>query len=140
MVVIPPSMEKIKHMTADEIYAKLREIAPSIAFSASREHDHDEIWDGDGPDPAEDGYTPYVVEVNANVIINGEFIESAAYLGGSYYQYDEPLDDVHGYLPQMLEEAATELYDEINIGDLKVQLSGVITFLKNEMRERYDAQ
>jgi hypothetical protein len=88
---------------------KLKEIAPNVAFSISREYDPDFQWDGDGPDPQDEGYEPQNVTVTANAIVNGELIEGNAYLGGSYDLPDAPCPNVHGYLPQMIEEALTDL-------------------------------
>jgi len=80
-----------------------------IAFTLCRTEDPSFRWDGDGPDPSKDGFLAYDVTVKARTIVEGEIMEACEYLGGSYYKHDEPLGDVHGYLPQMLEEAASKL-------------------------------
>lgn len=82
---------------------------PAIAIIVSRRFDPYYRWDGDGPDPSEDGFDAYDVTVKAISIKGGRLIEGASTLGGSYFADDEPLDDVHGYLPQMVEEALEEL-------------------------------
>lgn len=43
---------------------KLKQLAPNVAFSVSRDIDTDEVWDGDGPDPRENGYDAYEIEVD----------------------------------------------------------------------------
>lgn len=64
---------------------------------------------GTAPIRPEKGLEAYDVDVKATAIVNGEMVEGCASLGGSYFQADEPIGDVHGYLPQMLKEAAEEL-------------------------------
>ena len=87
----------------------LRLTRPDVAIIVSRESDGSFVWDGDGPDPTEEGYDAYDVDVVACTIHKGELIEGRASLGGSYYLPDEPLADVHGYLPQMVDEAVGEM-------------------------------
>lgn len=112
---------------------ELKTIAPSIVFRVSRSIDRDARWDGTGPDPEEEGYVAYSVDVSAQCIVRGELIEGNAYLGCSYYKPDEPTGDAHGYLPQMLEEAATELPDSED-------KTKALAFLKSLMRRLYDEQ
>lgn len=82
---------------------------PDVAVQVSRELDSYHSWDGDGPDPRNDGYSPYTVTVKAMTIRNGVLLEGVAYLGACYFLPEEPIGDVHGYLPDMLAEALTEL-------------------------------
>src|SRR5690348_2884679 len=91
------------------IFAQLAEAAPAIAFSASRSIDSYYSWDGDGPDPRDEGFDPCNVDVQAFAILGGSVIEGHDYLGGCYYRHDEPMGDVHGYLLQMLQAATEEL-------------------------------
>lgn len=123
-----------------EIYLKLANVAPSIAFTATRELDPNFTWDGDGSDPQEDGFDPYDVTVTARAIVNGNMLEGSANLGGSYFQPDEPLEDVHGYLLQMLKEAAQELEDILPAGNTHGQCVAAQRLLKEEMQRAYDAQ
>lgn len=130
-------------MKSEEIYARLRELAPSVSFSASRELDPSFEWDGDGPDPTDDGFDAYDVTVIAQTIVNGNLVEECSYLGGSYFKEDEPLDDIGGYLPQMLKEAAIELRDRRDPAmphSQMLQLNAVVEFLTQEMRDRYNQQ
>lgn len=128
-------------MNAKEIFNNLAELAPSVVFRASREADECFVWDGDGPDPWEEGYTPYNVTVEAMTIVGGVTVEGQSHLGGSYYKFDEPIDDVHGYLPQMLEEAAEELEGEPEIVEpVAGQLKAAIAFLRKELEDRYAEQ
>src|ERR1700721_1573741 len=86
---------------------------PDVVITVSRERDDNFSWDGDGPDPVNDGYYPYDVDVTARTIRNGEMIEGTASLGGSYYQDEEPIGEIHGYLPQKVDEAIEELDKEL---------------------------
>lgn len=127
-------------MTSDEIYAALAVCAPDIEFSSSRELDEDSEWDGDGPDPVEEGFSPYVVTVTARCIANGRLQEGERSLSSSYFRDDEEIGDVHGYLPQMLEEAASELLKKTTERRHNVQLEQVLHVLSLEMRARWQAQ
>lgn len=142
-------------MTANDIYLTLKKLAPNVYFSAGRKLDPSFIWDGDAPDPAEDGFDPYDVTVRAAAIINGELIEDSDSLGGSYFKENEPLDDIHGYLPEMLQEAAALLQDHLILSvspsplDADAaqhrshtirQLDRVLDFLKQELRARWQTQ
>ncbi len=124
---------------------KLKELCPSIVFSISREIDEDEIWDGDGPDPKEDGYEPYCIDVEAVAIIDGDFVEGVAYLCSSYYQDDEPIGDAHGYLPQLLKDAVIDLNKQL-LGKGSEQMEAATqcevaeVYLKSVMQERYKEQ
>ena len=82
---------------------------PNVAITVHREIDPFFQWDGDGPDPADDGFDAYDVIVTATTIVAGEFVKGKAYCGGTYYRMDEPIGDVHGYLPQMMQEALEDL-------------------------------
>ena len=128
-------------MSKPEYLNQLNKIAPSILFTVSRELDPYESWNGDGPNPRDDGYSPYSVDVTALVIIGGEIIEGAQSLGSSWYRHDEPLGDVHGYLPQMLEEAATELQSTIGaVSPMGRELTAAIEYMKAVMRQEWEAQ
>jgi len=119
-----------------EICERLRRIAPNVVFQSSRDPDQTFRWDGDGPDPSEEGYLPYDVTVTARAIVRGELVEGNASLGGSYYKPDEPVGSIHGYLPQMLKEAAAELL-RIAPASLRHQLKGAIEYLKHLMRREW---
>lgn len=127
-------------MTADEICKKLKEIAPTVAFSVSRRKDPYFLWGGDGPDPEEDGLFACDVTVTAATIIDGMIIEASSYLGGSYFADDQPTGDIGGYLPQMLEEAAADLRKNIPVREAYDHLDLAILFLRQEMRHRYNTQ
>lgn len=87
----------------------LRRTYPDIAISVSRSVDYSCVWNGDSPDPVLEGYIPHDIEVTTTKIHRGCLIVGSAYLGSSYYQPGEPIGDIHGYLPQMVDEAMDDL-------------------------------
>lgn len=119
---------------------ELRSVAPSIAITTSREEDLSFRWDGDGPDPRQRGFRPYDVTVSVQAIIGGELVSAEAYLGGSYYRPNEPLRDIHGYLPQMIEEAVTELQTLATTRVLKDECGQALDFIRKVMQDEYDKQ
>lgn len=125
-----------------EIYETLAKVAPSIAFSASREHDPNFVWDGDGPDPEEEGFIPCDVDVCAQTICGGLLFEGHAYLGGSYFKSGERVDDCHGYLLQMMEEALVDLISGIasNQQPFLEHYANAKAAIKKAMTEAYSAQ
>jgi hypothetical protein len=126
-----------------EYLQTLKQIAPAIALSVSRTHDENFVWDGDGPDPVDDGYLPFDVDVKARSIVQGEILEGSQSLGGSYFAPDEPIGDCHGYLPQMLEEAIADLLKQPAIENQSAiwhQGRQAQDFLRRLMREQYEAQ
>jgi hypothetical protein len=86
-------------------------LAPGLALNTTWEPDPYFSWNGDGPDPRENGYSPYDVKVTATIISNGLMFENSADLGGCYAQPGEFCPEVHGYWNQMAEEAISELPD-----------------------------
>jgi hypothetical protein len=129
--------------TANDLLAVLRSAAPNVAFSVTAEYDPNFRWDGDGPDPEDEGFEAHDVTVAAKAIVAGEELEGEAYLGGHYLKDGEPLGDLGGYLPQMLEEAARELAGQLEMPRdtvLAGQLADAIALIKGEMRARYDEQ
>ncbi len=123
----------------DKIFHELKRLAPSIVFSVEHTEDPNFEWDGDGPDPAEDGYVAYDVEVRAMTIVDGEEIEGVNYLGGSYDKPHEKDPDVHGYLPQMLDASLDDLMGELS-GAVLRQAKAAKKYLGEAMKRRYDAQ
>ena len=122
----------------ERILRRLKEIAPQILFKVRRTVDPGFVWDGEDPDPREEGYQVYDVDVIARAIVNGEEIEGNASMGG---HYDMPGDfdpDVAGYLPQMLEEAVGELTEQVK-GSVVEQAQKAGAYLKEEMRALYEA-
>ena len=95
----------------------LRLSRPDIAVTVTRKADSYFSWDGDGDDPRNEGFEPCDVYVKAFAIKSGTLLEGSACLGGSYYRPDEFTGDIHGYLPQMLEEAIEELDKAIALAE-----------------------
>lgn len=124
--------------TAPAIFRELKRIAPDIAFAVDWEEDHHFKWDGDGPDPREEGYRFYDVRVSAKTIIHGEEYEGKEYLGGVDGKPDEQDPDVHGYLPQMLLEAVASM-----MGDLPDTMSQALEakkYMERVLHTRYANQ
>lgn len=96
-------------ITAEKIFSDLKRVAPLIAFNTEWEEDPSFVWDGDGPDPAEDGYVAYDVDVYARAVVDGVLAEGRDSLGGSYTMPDKKDRMVSGYLPDMISRAADEL-------------------------------
>lgn len=121
---------------------RLRDECPRLAITLHREHDPFYRWDGDGPNPRKSGFKPYDVCVTAQAIMGGVLYEGTNWLGGSYYRDNEPLGDVHGYLPQMIDEAVDDLRKIIPPGD-SFALTDCDTaqeIMRQVMRELYDRQ
>ena len=110
-------------MSQSAILETLRQVAPSVAFTIEWEHDEYEEWDGDGPSPAEGGYIPFYVKVTAHIIHNGQFMTGADALGGCWMLDSEPVDDIHGYLPDMLLMAIENLVIRLGSMDTTVILA-----------------
>lgn len=99
--------------TQHELIEELRRTRPDVAVKVTWEEDPYYSWDGDGPDPVEDGFLPYNVTVTAMAICKGNLIEGHDHLGGCYSKLGEHCPEIHGYFPQMLEEALEAL--DINL-------------------------
>lgn len=127
-------------MTDDEVLKKLKKIAPNVCFTIDRGIDLFFEWDGNGQDPKEYGYDPYTIVVFAMAIVNGEQLIGRDSLCGCYYKPEEPIGDIHGYLNQMLVDAAKELKMYITDDNIMQQLDNAIAMIKQEMHEQYQAQ
>jgi hypothetical protein len=92
-----------------EVFSKLGQLAPSISFDVEWDEDPYFPWDGDGPDPADEGMVAHDVIVYARAIVAGRMIEGERSLGGVYELPGKRDPEIHGYLYQMLEEAVEEL-------------------------------
>ena len=129
-------------MEAEAIFARLKVLAPGIAFTMSRKQDpHPRRWNGGGNDPRRSGFVCCDVMVKAQMIVEGEKVKGMASLGDSYYKPDEPvINDMHGYLPQKLEEAIEELQTQIEDEEALKQIAAVLNFLHDEIHERYEKE
>lgn len=120
---------------------KLAKVAPSISFSVTWERDPYFRWDGDGPDPADEDYEAYDVDVYARAVMGGEALEGVAHLGGSYSKPGHHDPDVHGYLNQLLDEALDELGKNMLVGlSLSKQIKKAQALLKQEREKAYKRQ
>ncbi len=101
-----------------QMIEQLKLSRPDVAITITRFEDPIP-WDGDGPDPSEEGFTCYTFDVTASTILNGEMIEGSASLGSCWYRADDDSDtarEIGGYLPQMIDEALEEL-DKARVGE-----------------------
>jgi len=100
----------------------LRELAiksPHINIQVIYSIDEDIYQHWDGEQSTEEleaqGLTAYNVEVKATTICNGEMLEGNAYLGENWMKHPNECEEIHGYFPQMLDEALQELYSIVEI-------------------------
>ncbi len=153
----PECVERSKQptdMKTDPIFEKLKEAAPSITFSVSREHDEDHrICDQCERDAEEAGFLPYNVDFRARCVAQGELIEQMDSLGGSWYDPEEPIGDAHGYLVQKLHEACKGLQKQLlnlyrpSSGLARQQIAGLVfenncamEILEKQLHLNYQAQ
>lgn len=124
-----------------KIKKALKKVAPSISFSVFYTIDHNFRWDGDGPDPVDEGFDAYDVDVYARTVVDGDILEGRASLGGTYEKPGTKDPDIGGYLPQMLEEAVDEL---LRHGGLPANIvkdgKAAQKFLKAYMKHSYAKQ
>ncbi len=100
--------------TPKGILSALRRIAPNVSIETNWSEDADFIWDGEGPDPAEEGYFPHTVEVAVTVETDdGETFSGVDFLGGTYARPGVEDPNVSGYFPQMLEMAFKDLHVDL---------------------------
>lgn len=121
------------------IFRNLALVAPSISFEVNRTEDPYFVWDGDGPDPREEGYIPYDYDVYARAIIGGKLFEGRQSLGGSYGSPDDEDGDrdIHGYLPQMIDEALDELSEEVGRKPIRKEIKAAQKYMEGIMEKRY---
>ncbi len=136
--------------------------APNVSIEINWREDADFIWDGDGPDPAEEGYFPHTVEVVATVETeDGTTFSGIDFLGGTYARPGVEDPNISGYFPQMLEMALKELYlglvekevstsrkgwdpRKSDVGaerrELAVEVKDAVRFVSRSMEEIYDRE
>lgn len=94
------------------MYRKTQELdspRPDVALNITREEDVDAQWDGDGPNPEDVGYVPFLFTVCAYRVVGGKLFKGFAYLGNSYHMPEDPIGDASGYLADMVREAVAEV-------------------------------
>lgn len=97
--------------TPNAIFKKLGKLAPDIEVSVDWTEDSGFVWDGEGPDPREEGYVVYDVEVSARATVDGDERTTREFLGGVYDLPGAEDPDIHGYLPQMLHQVLNDLLE-----------------------------
>lgn len=118
---------------------KLRDVAPDLAVTVHFEEDYGFQWDGDGPDPVEEGFTCYDVEVRASIIFQGEIVSRSEYMGGHYAKGGDLDTDLSGYFPQMAHDAVCEMIELVGFNrSRELQLAEQV--LSGEMTARYQEQ
>ncbi len=97
--------------TPKGILSGVRRIAPNVSIKIRWQVDRYYIWDGDGPDPVEQGYVPHNVYVSAVVVTTeGKTVFGRGVLRGVYESEGMEDPNIHGYFPQMLFTALEELH------------------------------
>ncbi len=127
-------------MTHEEIYARLKKLAPHIAFEASRTRDGQVVWDGNPEDDPSDEMDTYDIDVTATMVVMGELVVGTASLGDCWMKDEEEIGDIHGYLPQKQKEAVEDLLSQVDDPFVIMELDAVHAFLKQEMKDRYKEQ
>lgn len=125
-----------------EVEKTVGKIAPRISFETHWERDPYFVWDGDGEDPALEGYQAYDVSVQVYALVDGVSIDGFAYLGGSYSKPREHDPEIHGYYWQMAIDALRNLIENLPKGERTVrrQANKAIEYLKEISNKRYSIQ
>lgn len=121
----------------------MRDIAPHVRIEIIKELDPFFEWDGDSPDPALSGLVCYQVEIKAICITQGFMEEHSAYLGGCYDKPGAYCPDIHGYLPQLIDDALEGLAKLAPISadtSIATQIGCALSHLKLIMRKSYEHQ
>jgi hypothetical protein len=127
-----------------KIQEQLVKLAPSIEFSVAWSEDNDlgSLWDSEWGERGDK--EPYTADVFARAIVQGKMLEGTASLGGCWETPGDFDEDINGYLPQMLEEATCDLLsamaDHGGDGAISMQVLEVLTFLKKEMKDRWEKE
>lgn len=132
-------------MYQHKLVSELITVAPHLHIKCTRERDEYFRWDGDGPDPEEDGFEPCTVKVTASYIADGQLFSDDDYLGGSYFKPGEHTGDVHGYFSGMVQECVQRIHDEIalqlpNCAADHLELENALNAISEHMQAEYDAQ
>ena len=113
-----------------EIKKNLCLLAPSVAFTITKEVDLDYDWGDGGPEAGSDVYD---IIFTATAIIDGEFVKASTYLGGCHMKHDQEFGDCDGYLIQKLLEAIEALEGLLpNHFRIREQLNYASTWLRLE--------
>jgi hypothetical protein len=125
------------HTHKDNILKQLSVRFPSIAFAVSREIDYDFQWDGEGDAP--ENMSAYIVAVSASAVLRGEVVTCETYLGGCYYEADEPIGDIHGYFLQQAKESVSQLAKMARCGapPIHAEALDASKWIDGEMGRRY---
>lgn len=123
---------------------QLAALAPSIAIEVFWEKDEDARWDIHDPDLDPDDFQAWQSEVRASAIVKGVLINGSACLAGTWERFgDTPSisnPNISGYDLQLFQEALVELASFVEDPDLLLQIEKANSFLKGEMKERYERQ
>lgn len=125
---------------AEKIVRTLRQLAPSVGYDVSWEEDESFVWDGEGPNPMTEGYVAHNVYVIIQVIMEGHLYRLTETLGGVYDKPGEEDPEIHGYLPQMLEEVTARMMKREMPSPLLAQLRAAHQYLKEVLKIRHKRQ
>src|ERR1700678_3158363 len=114
---MPPPLTNLRFpMTPKQVLSHIAEIAPMIGITVNRTEDPYFEWDGEGPDPRDEGYHCYTVDVMATTIIGGKAIHGANSIAGVYEMPNKHDPDINGYFLDMLIAALMNLKNNIEGG------------------------
>lgn len=124
--------------TPTQILKKMTKIAPDIAITIDWVELQTFRWVGDGPDPAEDGYVAYDVDVWARAVSEGKLVEGRGSIGGYYDKPDDHDLELHGYLLDLLRQALDDLFEKTESPDLDRQIDEAKNVIERAARIRYE--
>lgn len=119
------------------IVRKLDEIAPDVGIVTKWEEDPSYRWDGEGPDPREEGYVPHDVWVIAEAWDRGRKFQGQDVLGGVYEKPGSRDPMIHGYFYQMLDQALGKLAAKDLPRRLRLQVAAARRYVWDEMERIY---
>lgn len=110
-------------MKANQLLKGLAKVAPTVGITVNRTVDRHYEWDGDGPDPIEEGYLPYDIVVVATMIVDGKTLHGQDSLGGNYEKPGRHDPEVSGYFHQMLVAALEDLRLNLEFESMLIRLT-----------------
>ena len=105
--------------TKKELLKELSVSRPDVAVKVTCSYDEDccQHWEGAQTcdELIDEGFTPYMVKVEAFKIINGVIIKGDDHLGSCWMEHEGSDEEIGGYFEQMLQTALAELDENIEV-------------------------